>query len=92
MLGAHSCLGACHCQTFTFTTLVANTPLRHLRPLTTTSHIIRPVVIPTHTSSATMADVEMTDAPPKTKTSKVDTAADSGKKRFEVKKVHMHAI
>jgi hypothetical protein len=34
-----------------------------------------------------MADVEMTDAPPKTKTSKTDTAADSGKKRFEVKKV-----
>ncbi|CAD0099334.1 unnamed protein product [Aureobasidium mustum] len=33
-----------------------------------------------------MADVEMTDAPPKTKTSKSDTAADSGKKRFEVKK------
>lgn len=33
-----------------------------------------------------MADVEMTDAPPKTKTSKADTA-DSGKKRFEVKKV-----
>ena len=33
-----------------------------------------------------MADVEMTDAPPKTKTSKADTAAD-GKKRFEVKKV-----
>lgn len=49
-------------------------------------------MLPTHTSSATMADVEMTDAPPKTKTSKVDTAADSGKKRFEVKKVHMHAI
>ena len=33
-----------------------------------------------------MADVEMTDAPPKTKTSKADTA-DFGKKRFEVKKV-----
>ena len=38
-----------------------------------------------------MADVEMTDAPPKTKTSKADTAADSGKKRFEVKKVKTHA-
>jgi RING-box protein 1 len=36
-----------------------------------------------------MADVEMTDAPPKTKTSKADTAADSGKKRFEVKKVEL---
>jgi RING-box protein 1 len=38
-----------------------------------------------------MADVEMTDAPPKTKTSKADTATDSGKKRFEVKKVKLHA-
>jgi RING-box protein 1 len=36
-----------------------------------------------------MADVEMTDAPPKTKTSKADAAAD-GKKRFEVKKVELH--
>jgi hypothetical protein len=33
-----------------------------------------------------MADVEMTDAPSKAKASKADTA-DSGKKRFEVKKV-----
>ncbi|THW33724.1 hypothetical protein D6C77_03408 [Aureobasidium pullulans] len=39
-----------------------------------------------------MADVEMTDAPPKTKTSKVDTAADSGKKRFEVKKWNAVAL
>ncbi|KAI4851105.1 hypothetical protein E4T44_02345 [Aureobasidium sp. EXF-8845] len=39
-----------------------------------------------------MADVEMTDAPPKTKTSKTDTAADSGKKRFEVKKWNAVAL
>ncbi|THV98551.1 hypothetical protein D6D27_01459 [Aureobasidium pullulans] len=39
-----------------------------------------------------MADVEMTDAPLKTKTSKVDTAADSGKKRFEVKKWNAVAL
>ncbi|THZ27033.1 hypothetical protein D6C89_03436 [Aureobasidium pullulans] len=39
-----------------------------------------------------MADVEMTDAPTKTKTSKVDTAADSGKKRFEVKKWNAVAL
>ncbi|KAI4851944.1 hypothetical protein E4T44_01817 [Aureobasidium sp. EXF-8845] len=39
-----------------------------------------------------MADVEMTDAPPKTKTSKADTAADSGKKRFEVKKWNAVAL
>ncbi|TIA55908.1 hypothetical protein D6C79_00232 [Aureobasidium pullulans] len=39
-----------------------------------------------------MADVEMTDAPPKTKTSKVDTAADSAKKRFEVKKWNAVAL
>ncbi|THW29760.1 hypothetical protein D6D23_00829 [Aureobasidium pullulans] len=39
-----------------------------------------------------MADVEMTDAPPKTKTSKVDTAVDSGKKRFEVKKWNAVAL
>lgn len=37
-----------------------------------------------------MADVEMTDAPPKAKAPKADTA-DSGKKRFEVKKVNSHA-
>lgn len=48
-------------------------------------------MLSSHTSSANMADVEMTDAPPKTKTSKPDTAADSGKKRFEVKKVKTHA-
>ncbi|KAI4741542.1 hypothetical protein E4T50_08030 [Aureobasidium sp. EXF-12298] len=39
-----------------------------------------------------MADVEMTDAPPKTKTSKADTATDSGKKRFEVKKWNAVAL
>ncbi|KAI5208726.1 hypothetical protein E4T39_01219 [Aureobasidium subglaciale] len=39
-----------------------------------------------------MADVEMTDAPPKTKVSKPETAADSGKKRFEVKKWNAVAL
>lgn len=35
-----------------------------------------------------MADVEMTDAPPKTKSSKAGAGGEAeGKKRFEVKKV-----
>ena len=39
-------------------------------------------------TSAAMADVEMTDAPPKNKTSKAGGAGDAeGKKRFEIKKV-----
>ena len=36
--------------------------------------------------TVTMADVNMTDAPPKAKTSKAEADA-GGKKRFEVKKV-----
>lgn len=40
-----------------------------------------------------MADVEMSDAPPKTKTSKAGPSGDAdGKKRFEVKKVDTHEV
>ena len=50
--GAHSCLGTCRRQTFTFTSVVANTSLRHPRPpLTASSYHRTPCASHAHFSS-----------------------------------------